>query len=384
MQKKTLYIIKNLMKRNMKSISIVTLMMGLAVLTACGGSQKQQQNEPVAYKTIKVKAEDRTIDTKYSATIRGRQDIQVVPQVSGTLQRLCVTEGQKVSKGQTLFIIDQVPYQAALNTARANLEAAKASEATAKLSYESTKKLFDQQVVSDFDLQTANNAYAQAKAAVAQAKASVTNAANSLSYTVVKSPANGVVGTLPYRVGALVGPSIPTPLTTVSDNHQMYVYFSMNESQMLEKIREAGTAEAAVKAMPAVRLQLVDGSEYEETGVVETASGVVDQSTGSVSLRAVFNNPKGLLHSGSTGNVIIPVEYKDQLIVPAAAVKQLQTVHQVFRVVNKEGQRVAVGTNIEVATYSTGKEFIVLSGLKAGDEIIADGAGMVKEGALVK
>ena len=164
----------------------------------------------------------------------------------------------------------------------------------------------------------------------------------------------------------------------------MYVYFSMSENMMLEKIREAGSAEAAVKALPPVRLQLVDGSEYEETGVVETASGVVDTQTGSISLRAVFNNPKGLLHSGSTGNIIIPVDYKQQLVVPAAAVKQLQTVHQVFKVVTKDGQRVAEGTSIEIAPYNTGKEFIVLSGLKAGDEIIADGAGMVKEGALVQ
>ena len=331
-----------------------------------------------------MKPEDRTIDTRYSATIRGRQDIQVLPQVSGTLQQLLVTEGQRVRKGQTMFIIDQVPYQAALNTAKANLEAARAAEATAKLSYESTKNLYDQQIVSEYDLSTAQNAYLQAKASVGQATAAVTNAANSLSYTVVKSPADGVVGTLPYRVGALVGPSIPAPLTTVSDNHQMYVYFSMTESQLLSKIREAGSAEAAVKAMPPVRLQLVDGSEYEETGIVETASGVVDQATGSVSLRAVFNNPNGLLHSGSTGNVIIPVEYKNQLVVPAAAVKQIQTVYQVFKVVQKDGQRVAQGTNITVAPYSTGKEFIVLSGISTGDEIIADGAGMVKEGAFVK
>lgn len=373
------------MKQSKTTVMLLMAAVTLMTFIACGGKKQQsQQQAPAEYKTVKVKAEDRTIDTKYSATIRGRQDIQVLPQVSGTLQRLCVTEGQKVAKGQTLFIIDQVPYQAALNTARANLQAAKAAESTAKLSYESTKNLFDQQVVSEFDLQTAENAYAQAKASVAQANAAVTNAANSLSYTVVKSPANGVVGTLPYRVGALVGPSIPTPLTTVSDNHQMYVYFSMTESQMLEKIREAGSADAAVKAMPAVRLQLVDGSEYSETGVVETASGVVDQNTGSVSLRAVFNNPNGLLHSGSTGNVIIPVEIKNHIIVPAAAVKQLQTVHQVFKVVQKDGQRVAEGTNIEVAPYNTGKEFIVVSGLKVGDEIIADGAGMVKEGALVK
>ena len=372
------------MKSRISSIAL-TALLGTALLSSCGGKQQQgQQNAPVAYKTVKVKAEDRTIDTKYSATIRGRQDIQVLPQVSGQLTQLCVTEGQRVHKGQTLFIIDQVPYQAALNTAKANLEAAKAAEATAKLSYESTQNLHAQQIVSDFDLQTANNSYMQAKAAVAQANAAVTNAANSLSYTVVKSPADGVVGTLPYRVGALVSPSMPTPLTTVSDNHQMYVYFSMSEAQLLEKIRKAGSAEAAVKAMPRVSLQLVDGSIYDETGVIETASGVVDQSTGSVSLRAVFNNPKGLLHSGSTGNVVIPVELKDNIVVPAAAVKQLQTVHQVFKVVQKDGQRVAEGTNIEVAPYNTGKEFIVLSGLKVGDEIIADGAGMVKEGALVK
>ena len=136
--------------------------------------------------------------------------------------------------------------------------------------------------------------------------------------------------------------------------------------------------------MPPVKLQLVDGSTYDETGVIETASGVVDQSTGSVQLRAVFNNPKGLLHSGSTGNIIIPIDIKGHIIVPAAAVKQLQTVHQVFKVEVKDGQRTAVGTNIEVSPYSTGKEFIVISGLKAGDEIIADGAGMVKEGALIQ
>ena len=373
------------MKVNMKSIRLLVIGYTMLLLSSCGGSQQQgMTNMPLDYKTMKVKAEDRTIDTKYSATIRGRQDIQVLPQVSGQLTQLCITEGQQVRKGQTLFVIDQVPYQAALNTAKANLEAAKAAEATAKLSYESTKNLYDQSVVSEYDLQTANNTYMQAKASVAQATAAVVNAQNSLSYTVVKSPADGVVGTLPYRVGTLVSPSMQTPLTTVSDNHQMYVYFSITEAQMLQKIRETGSAAAAVKAMPAVRLQLVDGSEYEETGIVETASGVVDQATGSISLRAVFNNPKGLLHSGATGNVIIPVDYKQHFVVPAGAVKQLQTVHQVFVVENVDGQRTAVTRNIEVAPYNTGKEFIVTSGLKSGEEIIAEGAGMIKDGALVK
>ena len=144
-------------------------------------------------------------------------------QVGGTLQKLCVTEGQKVKKGQPLFIIDQVPYQAALNTAEAALKAAEAQLATAQLNYDSRKKLFDEKVVSDFDIQTANNSLLTAQAQVAQAKAQVVNARNSLSYTVVKSPADGVVGTLPYRQGALVSSAMPQPLTTVSDNNKMYV-----------------------------------------------------------------------------------------------------------------------------------------------------------------
>lgn len=371
------------MRNEMKSVVLALAYMGLAALTACGGSQQQQgQDAPVAYKTVKVKAEDRSIETKYSATIRGRQDIQVMPQVSGTLTQLLVTEGQRVRKGQVMFVIDQVPYQAAVNTARANVQAAEAAEATAKLSAESTKKLYDQGVVSEFDYTTANNAYLQAKAALAQAKAALVNAQNSLSYTTVKSPADGVVGTLPFRVGALVGPSMPTPLTTVSDNQQMYVYFSMTEAQVLALAREAGSMDAAVKAMPQVRLMLVDGSEYEETGTVETASGVVDAATGSVSLRAVFDNPKGLLHSGSTGNVIIPVEYKNQIVVPAGAVKQTQTVYHVFRVEGKE--RKATSVSVDVAQLSNGNEYIITSGLNVGDEIIADGAGLVREGAKVK
>jgi len=348
---------------------------------ACGGEKKQQAQSLVEFKTEKVIKKDLTLESKYSATIRGRQDIEVYPQVGGTLQKLCVVEGQKVSKGQTLFIIDQVPYQAALNTAEASLKAAKAQEATAQLTYESRKQLYDQQVVSDYDLQTAQNSLLTAKASVAQAEAQVVNARNSLSYTVVKSPANGVVGTLPYRQGALVGPSMPAALTTVSDNNQMYVYFSMSESMFLEMTRKAGSAEKAVKEMPSVKLQLVDGSMYESSGTVETASGVVDRATGSVQLRAVFNNPNHMLHSGSTGNVIMPVEYKEVITVPTTAVVQTQNKFRLF-VVDKDG--VAHSQIVEIMSQNNGKEFIVTSGLEAGMEIVAEGASMVKEDQKVR
>lgn len=367
------------MSYNMKN-GLLTLVAGLVVLTSCG-SRQQRQTPSATYKTMKVTTKTIQLDTKYTATIRGRQDIDVYPQVGGTLQKLCVTEGQTVKKGQTLFIIDQVPFQAALNTAEAALKAAEAQQATAELNYNSRKKLFDERVVSEFDMQTAHNTLLSAKAAVAQAKAQVVNARNSLSYTVVKSPSDGVVGTLPYRQGALVGSSMPQPLTTVSDNSQMYVYFSLNETQLLKMAREYGSLDSAVVNMPPVRLLLVDGSEYDEMGKVESVSGVVDRNTGSVQLRAVFNNPNKLLHSGSTGNVVIPATFENAIVVPAAATVQTQDKFKVF-VVDANG--IATSKLITIDEKDGGNEFIVTSGLEGGEEIVAEGAGMVKEGQDVK
>ena len=256
-----------------------------------------------SYKTMTVKTDSIVLQSLYSARIEGRQDVEIYPQVSGTLQRLCVQEGDRVKKGQTLFIIDQVPYQAALNTAEANLKAAEAAEATADLTFKSTKRLFDQKVVSDFDLQKAQNSLLSAKASVAQMKAQVVNARNNLSYTVVKSPADGVVGQLPYRQGALVSSSIPQPLTTVSDNSELYVYFSVNEDDLLNMTRQYGSLEEAAKKMPAVKLILNDGSVLPDSGRVESISGVINTSTGTAQVRATFPNASHLLHSGANGNV---------------------------------------------------------------------------------
>ena len=366
----------------MKTKSILMLLAScslLLMLGSCGGKKQQSMPTPV-FKTGKAEKKDITLTQKYSATIRGRQDIDVYPQVAGTLQKLCVTEGQKVTKGQTLFIIDQVPYQAALNTAEASQKAATAGLATAQLNYDSKKKLFDQQVISDVELQTAYNALLSAKAQVAQADAQVVNARNSLSYTVVKSPANGVVGTLPYRQGALVSSAMPQPLTTVSDNNEMYVYFSVAEAQFLQMVRNNQNVEQAVAAMPELTLKLVDGSEYELKGRVESASGVVDRNTGSVQLRSVFSNPGHILHSGSTGNIVMPVEYKDVLVIPTAATVQLQDKYKVY-VVDKDG--IAHGQIISVLPQTNGKEYIVTSGLDGTEEIVFEGAGMVKDGQKV-
>ena len=279
-----------------------------------------------------------------------------------------------------LFIIDQVPYEAALQTAVANVESAKASLATAQLTYDSKEELYKANVVSSFDLSTAKNSLLAAKAQLAQAKAQEVSARNNLSYTVVKSPADGVVGTLPYRVGALVSSALAQPLTTVSDNSDMYVYFSMTENQLLGLIRQYGSKEEALKNMPAINLQLNDKSAYSEQGQIESISGVIDRSTGTVSLRAVFPNKEGLLHSGGAGNVIVPVQKTGALTIPQAATFEIQDKRYVYKVVDGKAQ----SNPVQVTRVNGGREFIVDEGLVPGDVIVAEGVGLLREGTPVK
>ena len=195
----------------------------LFIATSCKNKPAEDNRQTYATKKVEGKT-DKTITTSYSASIEGMQDIDIYPKVSGYIVKLNVSEGQTVRKGQVLFVIDQVPYQTALATAVANVKDAEANLATAELTYQSAKELHAQKVVSDFNLKTNRNAYLTAKAKLAQARAEERDARNNLSYTEVKSPSDGVVGMLPYRVGTLVSPSMTKPLTTVSDNSKMYVY----------------------------------------------------------------------------------------------------------------------------------------------------------------
>lgn len=350
------------------------IMASFMAAVSCGQAPTEQG--PAQYGVTTIATTDREIQSNYSATIRGRQDIDIYPQVSGTISELRVTEGQSVSKGQTLFIIDQVPYKAALQTAEANVAAAKASVATAQLTYDSKKELFAKSVVSQYDLSTAENTLLTAKAQLAQAEAQRVNAANNLSYTVVKAPANGMVGTLPYRVGALVSASIPQPLTTVSDNSEMYVYFSMTENQLLNLTRKYGSIANTLKNMPDIQLQLNDGSIYDQTGRIESISGIIDTSTGSVQLRAAFPNKGGLLHSGGAGSIILPVNYTDCIVVPQVATFELQDKVYVYKVVDGK----ATSSMIDVEKINNGREYIVKSGLDPGDVIVAEGVGLLREG----
>lgn len=355
-------------------------LMLLCCLSAAGCKQAPPAQMETGYEMMTLAPTDRMLSSTYSATIRGRQDIEIYPQVAGFLTKVSVAEGERVKKGQTLFIIDQVPYEAALQTALANVEAARASLATAQLTYDSKQELFRQNVVSEFDLSTAKNSLLAAKAQLAQMKAQEVNARNNLSYTVVKSPADGVVGMLPYRVGALVSANLPQPLTTVSDNSDMYVYFSMTENQLLGMIRQYGSKEEALRRMPEIDLQLNDRSVYSRKGKIETISGVIDRNTGTVSLRAVFPNEEGLLHSGGSGNVVVPVQKKGTLVIPQSAAFEVQDKVFIYKVVDGKAQSFPV----EVTRVNGGKEYIVESGLAVGDKIVTEGVGLLREGTPVR
>lgn len=357
--------------------SVFLVVCGMFLLSACSDNKKAVPGEK--YKTLKVARRDFKLQSSYTATLQGRQAVEVRPQVSGTITEIRINEGDAVKRGQILFIIDQVPYKAALSTARANLESAEAKLCTAKLTAQSKDALYKNNVVSDYDRQTAINSLREAKAAVAQAKAELTRAANDLSYTEVKSPVDGVASMIPYRVGALVSSTIEEPLVTVSDDSEIYAYFSMSENQMLDLIQEYGSLEEAKKKMPNVGLIMSNGNSYELRGRIDAIGGTVDIGTGAVGFRAVFENPRHLLRNGGSASVLVPSLHKNCVVIPQAATYELQNRVFVWKVVEGKIQ----STPITVYKYNDGKNYIVLSGLESGDVIIAEGAGLMREGIAV-
>lgn len=305
--------------------------------------------------------------------------VEVRPQVSGLITRICIDEGQKVRKGQVLFVIDQVPYQAALAEATANVKSAEANLATAKLNLESTEVLREKNVVQDYDLNAARNELAVAEAALAQAQAQEMSARNNLSYTEVKSPVDGVASMIAYRVGALVSSSISEPLVTLSDDSNVYAYFSLNESQITSLTEQYGSLDEFMKRMEDVELQMAGGRMYGEKGHISAVSGIVTTGTGTVVLRADFPNDRGLLRSGGSATVMVPTTLAQVVVIPQSATYELQNKTFVYKVVNGKAQSAPV----TLYRLNNGTEYVVEEGLQPGDVIIAEGAGLVKEGVNV-
>mgnify|MGYP001545783304 FL=1 len=358
---------------------LVLLACCLALLSSCGQGNKEAGKAP-EFAVLTVQTTTANLTNSYPATIKGKQDVEIRPMVSGFITKLHVDEGAVVRKGQVLFSIDPVQYQAAVNSAKATVETAKAALNTQELTTANKRELNKKQIVSDYDLLMSENQLAQAKASLAQAEAQLVNAQNNLSYTRVTSPSDGVVGTIPYRVGSLVSPSIATPLTTVADISEMYAYFSMTERQLLAMIREGGSMKEILESLPSVHLQLIDGSIYPDSGRVETISGVIDQTTGSVNMRALFPNAKNILRSGGTGNVVFPNPMENVIMIPQSATTEIQDKKFVFVV---QPDNTLKNTEINVFTLNDGKYYYVTAGLKPGNKIVLEGVQNLKDGQAI-
>ena len=358
---------------------LMICLVAATLLTGCDekSSTEKQVRE---YKALILNSTSRKLRSTYSATIRGKQDVDIRTKVQGYITDIKVKEGSIVRQGQTLFVIDQVPYQAALATAEANVDVAQAQVDAAELSAKSKEMLFEEKIISDFDLRMARTNLASAKAQLAQAKANELTASNNLSYTLVKSPVDGVVGTLPFRVGTLVSPTDATPMTSVSDNSEMYVYFSMSESQVFSLKRQYGALENALQELPQVELQLSDGTIYSELGTIEAISGIIDPTTGSVTLRAKFPNSKRLLISGGSGTILLPHRQEGCIVIPQYATFEVQDKVYAYQVENGVAKAKIIG----VFEISNGKEYIVESGLMEGDTIVVEGIGLLRDDTPIK
>ena len=355
-------------------------MLGAAIgLASCGVDMPKETKS--SFETMTVKKSDIELPYKFSAKMKGQNDVTVTPQVSGQLMKICVTEGQQVKKGQTLFIIDSRNAQLELEAAQANLQAALAQENSAKLEYESNKNLFEKKIVSSYMLSNSENSYKQAQASVAQARSAVNRAKVNLGFCTITATVSGIIGEIPVRTGDQVSPM--TQLTMLSGNTTMYAEFSVTESIVEAMVKEgmkANDVEKYIANLPPATFVMKNGTEYPHKGRVISLTGVVNAETGSLTCKVSYPNPDGHLYSGIQGTIVMPFAEKSVIVVPQYAVVRLQDKAQVFKV-----KADSTATAIEVTTEDTGngKDFIVTSGLNEGDQIVTTGANNVTEGQKV-
>ena len=344
-----------------------------ATLVSCGGGGGRPNFGDNEYPVVTVGTSSADMQTTYPATIKGVQDVEIRPKAQGFITQINVKEGQTVSAGQVLFVIDNETAQQQVRQAQAAVNTAQQQVNTAKLTYDNTKTLHANRVIGDYELQTSQNSYEVAQAQLAQAQASLASAKEMLSYCYVKSPAAGVVGTLPFKKGTLVSSS--NVLTTVSDNSSMEVYFSVTEKAAMV-LQNAG-----LQSLPSVKLLLADGSVYPHEGKVTKMSGVIDQGTGSVQLIALFQNPKRILKSGGAGTIVIPRQTTDAIIIPQSCVSEVQDKKFIY-LLGKDNK--VKYSEIKVDPQNDGMNYIVTEGLKTGDKYVTNGITKLSDGMEIK
>lgn len=368
----------------MKKNLIFSLTFLALAVTSCG-NKGEVVDTRIPVVPITLKDTSVVVDITFPATIQGVQDVAIFPQVTGRIMKVLVKEGQFVKAGQVLFNIDDVPFKAAYDVAVANLEIANAGVETAKLTYESKKNLYDRQVISEYQLKLAKNDLLTAEAARNQAKANLTNAHNDLSFCQVRTLVSGYVGSLPYKVGSLVSPSISKPLTIVSDNSSVYVDFSVTENIYLT-IRETLASSVAPGKKEGVPVALIqnNGIRYPVEGHMHSMSGMISAETGALPVRSIFPNPDALLLSGGSCTAVLSYTEARALLIPRTSIKELQ--NKMFVFVIKDGK--LSQTEIKADRYNNNYWMLAADSegnypLKAGDQItgttnrLLDGAEVV-------
>ena len=366
------------MKRRFSMLGTGFLVM-LVFVTSCGVDMPQVKQ--TSFETLTIEKSTIEVPIKFSAKMKGKTDVTITPQVSGQLMQICVVEGQRVTKGQTLFVIDQRNAQLDLENAQANLYSAQASESNAKLEYESSKNLYEKKIISKYLLDDAYNDYMQAQAAVAQARAKVDRARVDLGFCTITAPVTGLIGEIPVRMGDQVSQS--TYLTTLSGNTTMDAEFSVAESLIEAMVSEGAKAADRKKYMeeiPEVTFIMKNGTEYKHKGRISTLTGVVNPVTGTIAVKATFPNPDGQLISGIQGTVVLPITRENVIVIPQVSVVKLQDRQQVYKVLAD-----STATAVEVTTedVGNGEDYIATSGLNVGDRIVTVGANNVREGQKV-
>ncbi len=355
-------------------------MLGTAVgMAACGLDMPKETKS--SFETMTVKKTDIELPYKFSARMKGQNDVTITPQVSGQLMSINVSEGQQVKRGQTLFVIDQRNAQLELEAAQANLQAALAQENSAKLEFESNKNLFDKKIVSRYMLDNSENSYKQAQASVAQARAAVNRAKVNLGFCTITAPVSGVIGEIPVRVGDQVSPL--SQLTMVSGNTTMEAEFSVTEAVVEAMVQEGMSAKEVddyIASLPPVTFVMKNGTEYPHKGRVVSLTGVVNATTGSLTSKVSFPNPEGHLYSGIQGTLVMNFAENGVIVIPQLAVVRLQDKAQVYKV---KADSTATAVDVTLQDTGNGKDFIITSGLNEGDQIITVGANNVTEGQQV-
>lgn len=363
------------------TFSLFTLLAVFSMfLVACGnnnqgGMQPFDPNAPQPpkeYKVLTLNPRKARVNFDYPATIQGQQVIEIRPKVDGYVDAIYVKEGATVKKGELLFRISNPQYEQEVVTATAAIKSALADVDAAKMQVAKVKPLVEKDIVSKYELQSAQYTLEAKEAALAQAKATLANAQTNVGYTILRSPQDGVIGNIPYKVGALVNSTNTEPLTTLSNISNVYAYYAMNEKQLLQLFASTPgtTIEEKLSKMAPATLLLADGTEYTEKGKVETASGLISTETGTASFKAIYPNPLGIIRSGASATVRIPTTLDSALVIPQAATYELQDKRLVYLL--QPGNKVT-SVSVTIKPTDDGKYFIVTSGLKAGDAIVLEG-----------